>query len=148
MLAFGRARQGSMLLLSICVAWLCRASADGNSLLSWLSAIVPDNHDGATISFHDFQEWESPEADLPTVLEEPKHTEHRALKRQKKFKNLDAPSFNAPSASFKAPSTKKAKKAPFNAPASKSAKSVKAPFNAPAGKGGDVSKGGKRQRRH
>lgn len=151
MLVFGRAPHGSLLLLSLCAAWLCKASGEGYSLLSWLSSAVPENHDGSGLKSHVFQEWDASDVEgLPTVSEDVfEETHKRALKRKKKFK---APSFKAPS--VKAPSTKKAKspnKAPaVKAPSGKGAKAPSAPSAPGAGKGSKKAPSGKggRRRRH
>ena len=153
MQAFGRARHGSLLFLSLCVAWLCKASGEGYPFLSWLSSVIPANHDGTPIDSHVFQEWDDTDIDteLPTVSNEPIKTSNRTLKGKKnplkKAPSAKAPSAKAPSA--KAPSAKKKKGKSAKAPSLK-APSLKAPsFKAPgSGKGSKKSPTGDLRRRH
>lgn len=156
-------RQGSLLLLTLGVASLSQAS--GDSILSWLSALAPEKHEGGIAAeTHVFQEWDADdeedkmvisdlvEADVPTAEEiEAAKLRARAQQRKRRAQAPNAPNSsikspnapNAPSRKKKAPNAKRGK-----APIAPGAKKKKAP-NAPSRKAPAPSgKGGRRRERH
>ena len=140
----------SLFLLSLGVASLGKAS--GDSLLSWLSALAPESHEGAVES-HVFQEWDVNDEEesnvisnlseeLPlTDLDVDEEQRARGLKRRHRVLSPSSPSGKG--APAKAPSQKKTKKkakgpaAPSapNAPSAPGSKKKKTKKQAPAPSG-------------